>query len=368
MFKVNRLLIPRPDLLYQRFRLRRRPSALDMATVEEILRAYELELLTEPRLSANPGRSQSLVVLTDRGKMVLKRYIETVTVPAIIHEHSILAHLAQSDFPSPRLVSTPKGETLVCGNGRNYALFRFIEAGFPYYRYLLFPAQLRQFIGAAGEILAMLHSRLQGFEPRGYNLNGFKSRHEGRWWDLEWYISRLDHCVATTLQRNGDAGLNEAAWLLPRAGYLGESLRRLNASLEQAALPRLVIHGDYGPYNLLFTRDGSFSVLDFEIARLDWRATELVDALWRFSHGRLGFNLDKMKCFLDVYRAHSSVTTHELRLMPEVWLFLNVGRCIVRWHHYCNTQDRHWLVRARWFMELIDWMRENRDAFLARLV
>lgn len=365
MFRVSRLCIPRPDRLYQTWRFRQRPSAIDLASVEEMLAQYDLKLLAKPRVPAGLGRSHSLVVCTDQGKKLLKRYIKTVIVPAIIHEHSILAYLAQTGFPAPRLVSTPEGETLVGRNGHNHALFEFIEGGLQYHNYFLLPGQLRQFIGAAGEILAMLHSRLQDFDARGYNLNGFKSRHEGRWWDLDWYASRLAHCVAKTQQRNGGAGLSKVAWLLPYADYLQESLHRLDASLEKAALPRLVIHGDYGPYNLLFRRDGSFSVLDFEIARLDWRAAELADAIWRFSRSRLGFSLDRMKCFLDAYRAHYPVAAEELKLLPDVWTFLHVRRCIVRWHFYCAAHDAQRLAEARRFLTLATWMTANRETFLA---
>lgn len=368
MFHIGKLYIPRPDRLYQRLRFRQRPSAIDLTTVEEILAEYDLKLLAKSQAPPGPGRSRNVIVSTCRGKKLLKRYKHTVIVPAIIHEHSILAYLTRIGFPSPRLVTRPAGETLVCRNGRNYALFDFIEGGFQYYNYFLLPMQLRQFITAAGEVLAILHNRLEDFVPQGYNLNGFKSRKEGWWRDLDWYADRLARCTKETQRLNSSASRSEAAWLLQYADYLEETLHQLDASLKQAALPRLIIHGDYGPYNLLFRRDGSLTVLDFEIARLDWRATELVDALWRFSYTRFGFNLDKMKWFVDAYGAHFAVASDELRLLPDVWIFLNVRRCIVRWHHYCDTHDTQRLAQARSFLRLFSWMRENRDTFLAHLM
>lgn len=364
--KFPRGVLPRPDRLYHSLRFRRRQSEVDLPTVEEILRAYDLELLARPEVPPGPGRSYSLIVNTPGGKKLLKRYKHTVPVPAIVHEHSILTYLTQVGFSSPCLVATPAGETLVCRNGHNYALFDFVEGGFQYHNYLWLPARLRWFIATSAEILAALHAKLRDFVPLGYNHNGFTSR-EGDWWrDLDWHASRLDRCIEETRRMRATSDGTGAAWLLERADDLEETLHRLDARLKQAALPRLIIHGDYGPYNLLFRRNAPVVVLDFEIARLDWRATELVDALYRFCYTRLGFSLDKIKCFLDAYRAYFPLEPGELESLPLVWEFLNVRRCIVRWHHYCDTHDPRRLAQARWNLELISWIRENRDDFLTR--
>jgi Ser/Thr protein kinase RdoA (MazF antagonist) len=329
--------------------------------------AWDLKLLGKPQVPPGPGRSYSLAVRTERGRKLLKRYKHTVPVASIVHEHSILAYLAHVDFPAPHLVTTPAGETLVCHDGHNYALFDFIDGGFQYHNYFLLPAQQRQFIASAGEVLALLHYELRGFVPQGHNPNGFKSRQEGWWRDLDWYASRLTRCIEETRRLQASAGDTGAAWLLPQAGYLEELLYRLDAALKDAALPRLIIHGDYGPYNLLFRRGAPVTILDFEIARLDWRATELVDALWRFTYSRLGFSLAKMKWFLDAYRARFAVDADELRLLPAVWEFLNVRRCIVRWHHYCDTHEPQRLAQARWNLELIHWIQANKEAFMRDL-
>ncbi len=368
MFHANQLYLPRPDRLYDRLRFRRRrQSEVDLAVVEEILAEYDLKLLESPQVPSGQGRCCSLIVTTRQGKKLLKLYKHTVEVPAIIHEHSILGCLAQIDFPSPRLVSTPAGETLVRRDEHNYALFDFIEGGFQYHNYFLLPAQVRQFIAASGETLAILHDKLKDFVPQGHNLNGFKSRREDRWRALDWYTSRLTRCIAETQRRSAELGRTEAAGLLERANYFEESLAQLDTMLKEAELPRLIVHGDYGPYNLFFRRNAPVVVLDFEIARLDWRATELVDALQRFSYNRWGFRLDKMKCFLDAYRSQFSIASDELRLLPAVWKFLNVRRCIVHWHYFCDTHSPERLAQAQWNLELINWITANQDAFLACL-
>jgi len=367
LFHLGEFYIPRPDRLYDSVRFRRRPSVIEPATTVEVLAQYGLELRATPQVPPGPGRSHSLILTTSQGKKVLKRYKYTVIVPAIVHEHSILAYLAGVGFPSPRLVATPSGETMVCRDGHHYAMFDFIAGGFQYHNYLLLPAQVRKFIAASGEILASLHDELKDLVPQGHSPNGFRSRQEDWWRDREWYSSRLAHCRAETRQSGDDAEGAEAAWLLQYGGYLEETLEQLDGRLKEAPLPRLIIHGDYGPYNLLFKGERPMAILDFELARLDWRATELVDTLQRFSLNRWGFSLDKMKRFLDAYRVRFAVTSDELEFLPDVWTFLNVRRCIVHWHHYCETHDAGRLAQAKWNLKLICWMEANQDAFVAHL-
>jgi len=368
LFHLGEFYIPRPDRLYDSVRFRRRPSVIEPATTVEVLAQYGLELRATPQVPPGPGRSHSLILTTSQGKKVLKRYKYTVIVPAIVHEHSILAYLAGVGFPSPRLVATPSGETMVCRDGHHYAMFDFIAGGFQYHNYLLLPVQVRKFIAASGEILASLHDELKDLVPQGHSPNGFRSRQEDWWRDREWYASRLAHCRAETQRSDHDGSGPEAAWLLRYAGFLEEALDQLDGRLKEASLPRMIIHGDYGPYNLLFKGERSITILDFELARLDWRATELVDGLQRFSLNRWGFNLDKMKCFLDAYRVRFAINSDEIQCLPDVWTFLNVRRCIVHWHHYCDTHEPERLTQARWNLRLIDWMTDNRRAFLAYLL
>lgn len=360
------LYLPRPGLLYYNLIFRRRQPKVDLAKIKGVLAEYGLELMGDPQWPLGQGRGLTLVVHTPRGKKLLKRYKHTVIRPAITYEHSILTYLAQVDFPSPRLVTTKTGQTLVCRDEDNYALFDFIEGGFQYCRYVLFPGQAQHFVMIAGELLAILHTELQGCVPEGYNPNGFKSQNGDRWRELEWFLSRLTDCVAEASRLNGVAGGEHGAWLLTNAKYLEESLVQLDAMLKEASLPRLIAHGDYGPYNLLFRKNAPVVILDFEIARLDWRVFDLVDAWWRFCNDRLlGLRINKMIDLLDAYQSRLPLTKDELRLMPEVWKFLHIRRCIASWYKFNQTQAGFHLVRARQHLKLVDWMIVNQDDLIA---
>ena len=99
--------LPRFNLLYRRLKhTSQPPKAINLDQVEEILAEYGLKLDGAPKLPDIVGRSSSLFVGTSRDKLVLKRYKASMSLPAVMHEHSILTYLAKSDFPTPCLVHT----------------------------------------------------------------------------------------------------------------------------------------------------------------------------------------------------------------------------------------------------------------------
>jgi Ser/Thr protein kinase RdoA (MazF antagonist) len=359
---ISTVRVLRPDRLFHNLRSRRpQISEPDPAEISGVLAEYDFESTNEYQTVAGGNRSYSLLVHTTTGKRLLKKYKDSLAEATIIQEHSILTYLAQVDFPAPRLAPTRLGRTLVLNNGSRYALFDFIEDGFQYQNYILWPGQTRRCITIAGETLGTLHQALKTFEPQGYNPDGFKSQNEDRWRSLSWFLDRLAHCVAETSRLNTGTRKSQAAWLLSQAGYLEESLVQLDTMLKEAPLPRLIIHADYGPYNLLFRRNGPAVVLDFEMARLDWRITDFIRACYRFCYNKLGYRLTKMKWFLEGYQSHELLTENEWHYMPLVWKFLHIRQCILNWHYYCETLAESSLVTAHHNLKLAEWMVANRD-------
>jgi len=185
-----------------------------------------------------------------------------------------------------------------------------------------------------------------------------------RWQDLEWYTSKLVRCKADMPRRDAaqDQALATVVKLLDQADWIQDTLYQLDHALRVAALPRLIIHGDYGPYNLLAKPNESVIVLDFELARLDWRITDLAKAIPNFARNRrTGFSFRHMECFLDAYQARSSLSAEELRLIPTVWQFLCIRRLVVCWCHYCDTRADRWLAEARDHLWWVNWITTNSD-------
>ncbi len=362
-----KVYLPRPDRLFHNLISRQQRPQIDLTVIKEVMAQYDLEIIVVPKILSGGNRSSSLLIHTPQGKKVLKRYIGSLTDSTIVYEHSILTYLGQIDFPAPRLVATGAGEVLVRHGEHRYALFDFIEGGFQYFNYVLLPEQTRQFIILAGEMLANLHNKLKKLVLQGYNPDGFKSQSEDRWRNLEWIMGKLACCVAETPRLNKNLNNSQADFLLQQAGHLEQSLRQFDEVLKEAALPRLIIHADYGPYNLLFRKNGPPVILDFEMARLDWRVTELIDAWYRFGYDKLGFRFNKMKWLLDAYQTHFPITEQEWQYIPTVWKYLNIWRGIVNWHLYCETGAASYLTKACWNLKMVDWMIANQDNFIARL-
>lgn len=367
MHPLSRPMLLRPGFLVAQFQARGARPRIAPKTVDVLLAAYGLTSRQPPQATpGGQGRSRSVLVCTDQGKKLLKQYKRTVTLPAIRCEHSILTQLAAQQFPSaPRLVCARDGETLVTHAGKHYALYDFIEGGFQYYKYVLAPRQALRFMATAAGLLADLHTALAGVAAAGENPNGFSPETGKRLHDVGWYLDKLERCV------NGDPNFTQPsspADLWRRAGDLRRALRDLDAKLGRARLTRALIHGDYGPHNLLFRPHAPVIVLDFELARLDWRALEVANALWRFCYGSAGQGrLTRMRCFLQAYQERAPLTPEERRALPDLWQFSHVRRCIYNWNEYLHVGDAFTLAKARRHLRMLDWMQTERALFCAAL-
>lgn len=357
----------RPDLAWRYFTYHRRASGISARVVDDVLAAYGLRIQGKAEVPGGPGRSQNLIVETNAGKKMLKQYKNTVDLAAVQHEHEILTYLAAIEFPAPRLTTTRDGDSLYKQDATYYAVFDVLEGYFQYHHYFFLPTQTRQFIAAAAQALGALHTALQDFTPAGTNQNGFTSRQGVRWRELDWFLDRLAACQAAIDRVPPRQSDPIRDMFLAHAPWVTERLATLDDVLGTAMLPRLIIHGDYGPYNLFFKRDAPVVILDFELARLDWRLTDLATALPSFARNRLGFNWNKLRWFLHAYQACCPVDTAELRLLPDVWLFLTLRRLVVCWQRYCDTAAQRWLVEAHQRLKLAQWIGANQQTFADQL-
>ena len=358
------LRLPRPDRLLSRLRFQLRTPSNGEKYPDEVLDAWDLRPLGPVRRVGGPGRSMNWLIQTNAGLKILKRYKPIIDRDWVLHEHSILQVLAAADFPAPRLVSA--GETtLVERDGGIFALFEVYEGYFHSHNNIFLPGMAQQFISAAGKTLATLHLALRGFNPQGRNPNGFMTISGGRWHELGWYFSRLERCAAflptismpalSTSYGNQASGRHVIS-----AGWLRQRLGKLDDTLKHAPLPRVIAHGDYGPYNLLFRQGSPVVVLDFELARLDWRLTDFSSGLFFFTHGRTGFHWKKMHWFLDAYRSTVPVSAEEIQYLPLVWQFLTMRRFIVFAERALEGNPGA-MQEAREHLKLLDWLIRHEE-------
>jgi len=110
--------------------------------------------------------------------------------------------------------------------------------------------------------------------------------------------------------------------------------------VEEAGLPRLVIHGDFGTHNLLFRKDGTAVVHDFELARYDWRLLDLVIASLRLRP-------ELQAALIAGYRTGSDIADAELRLLPWLWRYHLLSGAVRSWHVYGELGSPARLATAR---------------------
>ena len=86
-----------------------------------------------------------------------------------------------------------------------------------------------------------------------------------------------------------------------------------------AASPRVLVHGDFAPRNLLFEESRLSGVLDFELAIVDRRVVDFIH-VWRCRHDDV---------LLD-YDAIAPLTPDEWRMLLVDWWALLVSLAVVQ--------------------------------------
>ena len=299
--------------------------------------------------------------MTNSGKKILKKYKTSVEAEQIIHEHAILSQLALIQFPVPRLNKNVHGGTLTDIGDSQFALFDYLDGYFQYHEQIYFPSRANTFIELAAISLATLHEALSDFIPVGKNPNGFASKEGPRWRGLNWYLEQLAvNRQQTQGQSKGNRRL-ELDTLVNRGRWIENRLAVLDETLATASLDRVIIHGDYGPYNLMFKNGSPVVMIDFELARLDWRLTDLATSMNTFARNRLGFQQKKMRRFIQAYQGVSNVRAEQLDYLPIVWEYLSLRRLIVCWSRALETGQKKWLVEALDRMQIIDWIATHKN-------
>lgn len=333
------LVLPRPRRVTGWVAARAHASQIGASTAARVVEQFGAELLGRPTNLSLTWRNRLVVVRTTAGRRVLKEYRETSSFDAITHEHSIIDHLEGRDFPSTRLEHTPSGDSIVDEGGHWYALFRF-EPGRQMASTFLLPAHRRALLEEAGRTMARLHRELEGFRPAGKHHLGHAPDAIARDRDLAWHLATLDHLVDETAAPADQAAARDVLWLRARADALRSDLLDVGDRVQEASLPRVVIHGDYGTHNLLFRPDGTALVHDFELARFDWRLLDVVIASLRMPPAI-------QDTFIAGYRQVSDLSREELRILPWLWRYHLLSGAVRSWRMFQELGGPARLTTAR---------------------
>lgn len=340
--------LPRPGRFAEYLQARLRAPRLRREEVEQLVAAYNLRLVRAPQNLPFGWRSYNVVLHTDEGKKVLKRYRANWPITTIAHEHAVLRQLESDGFPAPRLALTPGQRSTVQSGNHFFALFDFID-GRNYAGSLMLPAQRKQLLAEAGAALARLHIQLHTFTPPGAHHLGRAPATDGQGRDLAWHLEQLAHLSQQWETIEDPKARAGAQWLAQQADSFARRLQQLELKTAGANLPETIIHGDYGLHNLHFHTQGSqpVTVIDFELARREWRIIDLISLL-----SRIG--LQQGRAFLRAYdeqcrstAPHLMITEDEWRLLPDIWQLYRLRGAIQYWHTYITQGAARRLRAAR---------------------
>lgn len=358
------ICLPRPPRIIAYIRSRLRPLDIERETVSQVLACYGLELTRQPRNLPNTRRNRNLVVDTTAGKKVFKLYRRDWRTVTIQYEHSILNRLAQDAYPAPRLVASPHAETYISLGGQNYALFDFVN-GSNYSSNFLLRTHRQRLMRLAGQTLASLHRQLVGFQPLGEHHLGFRSYSGSRQRDFSWHIVKIAELKEKSARVTVPEDQDHLAWLTQHSSYFLDEIGRLDEDLRQAPLPRVVIHGDYGLHNLLFQNMERAIPVDFELARLEWRLSDLVSCLSRFRYGKGPYDFESIRWFMQAYTAVYPLGEDEWQYFPRVWRFYRLQAAVQYWSSYIETRGPlRKLISARDAAAQADWAIEHAEIVL----
>ena len=335
---LPRLALVQPRRMQGWVRARAAAPRISRERAGQILEQYGLRILRSPTNLSQTWRNPLVIVRTSDGKKVLKQYRETSSPESIAHEHSIIEHLEAHDFPAVRVNRTLDGQTMVEMDGHMYGLFDHVP-GRHFATVYITRAARRSLHRIAGRTLGRFHRAMAGFRPAASHHLGFNSD-GGRERDLEWCLSTIDQVTTDGDVRADPSASDLFAWLSDRSGYLRESLTETAEAIDGTHLPRTVIHGDYGIHNLLFLRDRTAVVHDFELARSDWRLLDIGITFKRLRPANRGV-------FLTGYRATNEIQDAELDHLPLLWRHHLLTGAVRSWYGYARFGGVERLVTAR---------------------
>ncbi|HEY7464001.1 MAG TPA: phosphotransferase [Candidatus Limnocylindria bacterium] len=331
VFRPTAPMLSRPDRAIARI-LAGRAGSIHRDQLRQVLEAFGINAMGHVRILSAPGsRGATVRVAVPGGDVVVKRYKASIDPAALDIEHAVLQALAAADIAAPRLRATMDGRTSLGLDGSCFAVFEPIR-GYRHPHELVMAPRDRQALEViAGRLLARLHAVLQEVEVPASESLGFVRRGGLRVREVEWYADRL---AAGSAPRRIRAWATAALW-------------QLRETFDAEALPLTVVHGDYAPYNLMIRSGRVPVVVDFELARLDWRLVDLATGLSWFAQRRRRFDVAAARRMLNAYAEASDALDEELARIPDMAAFLALQRASVAWSRAESEPTGGWETEAR---------------------
>lgn len=328
-----RIRIPKPTHL--RSRLAPRPS-LDAASYQVLASLAESYQLGEVRACRRAPRSNSLnfFVTTPRGKFVFRRH--NLPQESVAYEHQILEYLQRRDFPAPRMLTNQTGRAWSEINGSLYSVYEF-AAGYCPTDFVWLPATRRDIVVQCGYTLGQYHQAIAGLVPTAYKWNGYRPDEHKRWREGDWFRQVVAD-IRPLLQKPGATSPMDD-FARARLDEIERMLELEPVVEERSDLSKLVIHGDYAPWNVLFHRGRPSLVLDFNESRLDLKVYDVMLATFWYAWREGRLNPSRVQALQGGYCQANSLNQADVNLAGDVFQWIMARSLIERLHiHYLQRR------------------------------
>jgi len=327
------LRVPKPSYLLSRLAPRRRPDAVFCQVLTHLAELYQLG---EIQACHRAPRSNSLnfIVVTPQGKFVFRR--QNLSEDDVAYEQQVLDYLQRQEFPAPRMLLNADSQAWSVLDGSLYSVYEFMEGYCPA-DFFWPPAARREIITRCGRTLGEYHQAVADFVPSHCKWNGYHPTEHRRWRTGDWFREVLDD-IRPLLERPGASSPTDD---FTRC-HIDEIDRMLDLESvveERSDLSKLVIHGDYSPWNIRFRSGKSPAVLDFNESRLDLAIYDVVLATFWFAwrNGRL--DQDRALAFQAGYCENGRLCEMDIRLAGSVFRWIMARSMAERLHiHYLQQR------------------------------
>ncbi len=334
---LNHLRIPKPAYLLTHLIPRGKPDATLYRVLEQLAEMYQLG---EIRACYRTPRSTSMnfFVTTPHGKFVFRR--QHLLEDDLTYEYQILDYLQQRNFPAPYMLLDQTGQAWVTIDDEFYSVYEFMS-GYCTTDFLWLPAAKREIITRCGRVLGKYHQAVADWVPSAYKWNGYRSTEHKRWREGDWFLQTLKD-IRPLVQKSANPLDNFVQFHLKKL----ERLLKLEPIVEgRSDLSKVVIHGDYAPWNVFFRWNQSPFVLDFNESRLELKIYDIALATFWFARRNGGLDQDRVLAFQTGYSQTGQLNEIDINLAGPVFRWIMARSLIERLHkHYLLGQ--HSLTKA----------------------
>jgi len=327
-------------------------------STEELVRVlshYDIGIILQVKpLSGGSRRAPKMVLISEQGKFLLKRRPKGKDdLYRVAFAHAVQSHLATKAFPVTSLLATrDKNSTVLQMDNHIYELFKFVTGS----RY----DGSEQATIDAGRRLAKFHRHLSNFAYESA-LGGLKT------------CFHDSSTVRRHLKTLGSNRSNPNKKLQTTAEALmtlyNESGVRVN-ELGFDSWQQQVVHGDWHPGNMLFSKHKLAAVLDFDSVRIAPPITDLANGMLQFSiiGGRPNpadwpdyFDQDKLVHFLNGYRNVIKLDKNKLDSLLDLMIETMIAEAVLPivatgfFGHLSGTDFLQMILRKA------NWLNKNRE-------